>query len=146
MARLTDKQEGFVQSLLKGKTQRQAYKDNYKAGNMKDETIDSKACTLLKQGKVKARYDELHGKVRQKAEEEGLLSATQILHKLKALIERNEEVDDKTALNGMIAYGKTHGIFTEKVETVNTNLNIAVDSEEEARELLKAAGIDPDKL
>lgn len=56
---LTNKQERFVQELVKGKSQREAYKTAYDASRMKDSTIDSKACNLLKQDKVKARYDEL---------------------------------------------------------------------------------------
>lgn len=56
---LTIKQERFVQELVKGKSQREAYKIAYDAEQMADKTIDEKACRLIKQDKVKARYDEL---------------------------------------------------------------------------------------
>lgn len=56
---LTNKQERFVQELVKGKSQREAYKIAYDAENMADKTVDEKACRLIKQDKVKARYDEL---------------------------------------------------------------------------------------
>ncbi len=57
---LTSKQEKFVQELIKGKSQREAYQAAYDATNMKAATIDSKACLLFKQDKIRARYDELN--------------------------------------------------------------------------------------
>ena len=52
---LTPKQEKFVQNLVKGMSQREAYKDSYNAEKMADSTIDSKACLLFKKEKVRAR-------------------------------------------------------------------------------------------
>ena len=77
MANLTQRQEKFVRALIAGKSQRQAYKEAYNATKMKDETIDTRACELLKNSKVKARYNEL-------LEE----------HKNKALYTREEMVND----------------------------------------------------
>ena len=140
MSTLTNKQEGFVQSLLKGKTQRQAYKDNYNAKNMADVTIDVKACELLVVGKVKARHAQLQGRTRDRVEEQGLLTATDILRKMEELIKRNENIDDRIALDGLKTYGKQYSLFTDKV--VNTNLNYEM-TEEEADKMLESAGIDP---
>ena len=67
----------FVQALIAGKSQREAYKEAYNATNMKDETIDVRACELLKKSKVKVRYEEL-------IEE----------HKQKALYTREEAIND----------------------------------------------------
>ena len=77
MSDLTPKQEMFVQALIAGKSQREAYKEAYNATNMKDETIDVRACELLKKSKVKVRYEEL-------IEE----------HKQKALYTREEAIND----------------------------------------------------
>ena len=77
MSNLTQRQEKFVRALIAGKSQRQAYKEAYNATKMKDETIDTRACELLKNSKVKARYNEL-------LEE----------HKNKALYTREEMVND----------------------------------------------------
>ena len=77
MSNLTQRQEKFVRALIAGKSQRQAYKEAYNAAKMKDETIDTRACELLKNSKVKARYDEL-------LEE----------HKKKALYTRENAVND----------------------------------------------------
>ena len=77
--KLTQKQEKFVQELIKGKSQREAYKRAYNAKNMKDTTIDSHACRLLKNDKVKARYNELRGKVVKRAEEKAIITAEEVL-------------------------------------------------------------------
>ena len=56
---LTAKQEKFVRELVKGKSQRQAYKAAYNASKMKDSTIDRKASVMFKRDDIRARYDEL---------------------------------------------------------------------------------------
>ncbi len=56
---LTIKQERFVLELVKGKSQRDAYKSSYSAARMKDSTVDEKACRLFSQDKIRARYEEL---------------------------------------------------------------------------------------
>ena len=77
MSNLTPKQEKFVQALISGMSQREAYKEAYNATKMKDEVIDVRASELLKNSKVKVRYNEL-------LEE----------HKKKALYTREEAVND----------------------------------------------------
>lgn len=57
--RLTKQQEGFIRDVLKGMTKTDAYKNNYKADNMKKETIHKRAYELFKVKKVKERYEEL---------------------------------------------------------------------------------------
>lgn len=59
MDKLTPKQELFVQGVVSGLSQRQAYRQAYKADRMKDETVDARASELLKDGKVTVRYREL---------------------------------------------------------------------------------------
>lgn len=56
---LTPKQEKFIGELLKGKSQREAYKAAYNTSKMAVGTIDQKACRLFKDSKVRARFDEL---------------------------------------------------------------------------------------
>lgn len=79
MSKLTQKQEKFVQALISGKSQREAYKEAYNAANMKDSTIDSNACRLLNNSKVAARYNEL------RAEEEARQREKYSLDRDKAL-------------------------------------------------------------
>ena len=71
---LTKKQEKFIEELIKGKSQREAYKAAYNAAKMKDETIDSKAYLLFKKDEIRARFDELN----QKAVEKTAWEATEV--------------------------------------------------------------------
>ena len=64
---LTAKQEQFVQNLINGMSQREAYKNSYNAENMLDKTIDNKACNLLKKDNVRARYKELLDEMKEQA-------------------------------------------------------------------------------
>ena len=59
MDKLTPKQEIFVQGIISGLSQRQAYRQAYKADKMSDETVDVRASKLLKEYKVSIRYREL---------------------------------------------------------------------------------------
>ena len=77
MSKLTPKQEKYVQGLVSGLSQREAYKNAYNAKNMKDTTIDARASKLLAEYKVSMRYNEL-------IEE----------HKSKALFTREEAVSE----------------------------------------------------
>ena len=62
---LTIKQEIFVQRLIEGYSQREAYKFAYEADNMKDETIDKRASELFSKGEIKGRYEELKNELKQ---------------------------------------------------------------------------------
>lgn len=75
--KLTPKQEKFVQGIISGLSQREAFKQAYDCSNMKDKTIDERASKLFKEYKVSTRYNEL-------MEE----------HKNKALWTREEAVND----------------------------------------------------
>ena len=57
--KLTTKQEAFVQGLVAGLSQTDAYKQAYDTSRMKDDTIYSRASELAKDGKVTVRYKEL---------------------------------------------------------------------------------------
>jgi phage terminase, small subunit len=60
VSKLTTKQELFVQQLVAGQSQRQAYRKAYpSAKKWKDNVVDNKASELLKNGEVSVRYREL---------------------------------------------------------------------------------------
>ena len=70
--KLTNKQEKFVQGLIKGLSQRQAYIEAYpNAAKWTDKSVDSRASNLLKTDKVLTRYQELA----KKAEDEAIMSS-----------------------------------------------------------------------
>lgn len=56
---LTTKQEKFIQNIVKGMSQREAYKDAYDAEGMSDNAIDREASLLMKNPKVAQRHKEL---------------------------------------------------------------------------------------
>lgn len=60
VSKLTAKQEKYVQGLVAGLSQREAYKEaGYKVSNMTNQSIDSVASRLLRNVKVLSRYREL---------------------------------------------------------------------------------------
>lgn len=60
MDKLTPKQELFVQGIISGLSQRQAYRKAFPSSQKwKDSTVDSNASRLLQNSKVLARYREL---------------------------------------------------------------------------------------
>ena len=67
MLSLTTKQEIFIQRLIEGDSQRQAYKFAFNCNNMKDTTIDVRACELFKDSKIQVRYEELKNELKEKA-------------------------------------------------------------------------------
>jgi hypothetical protein len=64
---LTPKQEMFIQGIVSGLSQREAYKQAYNTSKMKDETIDVKASVMFNNDKIRIRYDELIEQFKEKA-------------------------------------------------------------------------------
>lgn len=84
--KLTDKQEAFVQELVKGKSQREAYRIAYPSSiKWKDEIVDQAACRLLKNGKVLARYNEINDRLIKEAEDECIFDAKRWLTEVVAI-------------------------------------------------------------
>ena len=124
---LTAKQEKYIQGLASGMSQREAYRTAYNAKGMKDSTVDEKASRLLAQDKVRARYDELMGKVREAGEKAAVATAVQVLEELTNIgmgTKRYPNVDMygrehqnkpglKDRLKALELLGKHWGIFSE---------------------------------
>ena len=64
---LTTKQEIFVQRLIEGYSQREAYKFAYNCEKMKDSTIDNNAYKLMQNNEVLTRYNTLIREHKEKA-------------------------------------------------------------------------------
>ena len=82
---LTPKREAYVQNLIKGMTQREAYKSAFNASRMKDSTIDKRASELFADGEVKGRFDELQAAVVKASQTAAVASATEVLEELTNL-------------------------------------------------------------
>ena len=95
---LTPKQEKFIQNIVSGMTQRQAYKEAYNAENMKDETIDTEACLLFNDQKIAKRYKELMDKLEDKA----IMTAQERMKWLTEVIQEIQKEKKSTIQDGEV--------------------------------------------
>lgn len=84
---LTIKQEIFVQRLLEGYSQREAYKFAYNCEKMKDESIDIEASKLFNNPKISLRYQELLDEYKEKAK----WNRSKAEEKLMWLLDKSQE-------------------------------------------------------
>lgn len=108
---LTPKQERFIQNIVSGMSQRQAYKDAYDAENMTDESIDVNACKLFNDAKISQRYQELMKELEDKA----IMSAKERMEWLTSVV--NGDIKDTV-------YYNVNGVNTpiEKVADISTKI------------------------
>lgn len=89
---LTLKQEAFCQAYIRSGDKSAAYREAYNTANMKNETVNSKACILSEKGNVRARTEELQSKVAAIAEKKFNITAEEMLRHLNIL--RNSRIDE----------------------------------------------------
>ena len=135
--KLTPKQERFIQNIVSGMTQREAYKNSYNTENMKDETIDKEACLLFNSPKIAERYRELMDKL----EDESIMSAKERMKWLTDVVkdkvkntsygsngesyENEAYISDK--LKAIDTLNKMSGEYVNRVEAdVNTDVSINI--------------------
>ena len=113
---LTAKQELFVQNIIKGMSQADAYRSAYSTKNMADKTIHENASRLANNNKVLARLKELRGQLTN----ETIMTAQKRLEWLTELIGRAEETTgDK--LKAIDIMNKMQGEYTQKIEAEVSN-------------------------
>lgn len=117
---LTAKEEKFVAGLIKGLSQRQAYKKAF-AVKWKDSTIDSKASTLFKSDKVQERYKELLQEVNKRTDEEAIMSAQERLVFLSEVV-REKQLEDKyyESSSGKLKRKKVPADIMTKIKSIDT--------------------------
>lgn len=144
--------ERFVQNLIKGMSQRQAYRDVYK-NNMTDKQVDEEACKLFNSPKVHQRYEELM----QQLEDTSIMSAKERMKWLTDVIkniqrddvyvkdsEGNETLigsknaDINTKLKAIDTLNKMDNTYQQNIK-VSGNINNPFEnlSEEELRKLIQ---------
>jgi len=121
--KLTIKQERYAQGLFAGLSQREAYKQAYNTDKMTDKTIDEESCRLASDYKVSARIKELTDVVVERA----IWSVEEILKDIKA-IALDPDAKRFEKLKALELGGKHLGMFTEKIEAINHNLNDDISS------------------
>lgn len=140
---LNVKQEKFIQNIINGMSQRQAYKDAYNA-NYSDKSIDEKASTLFNSEKVQKRYKELLKELEDKA----IMSAKErmiwlskvvngeILEDVPLMTDINEDKVNTikcptkidTKLKALDTLNKMSGEYTTKVEAdLDFNIRVELD-------------------
>lgn len=87
---LTAKQEEFVQGIIKGLSQADAYRAAYSSKNMSDKTIHEAASRLMNDSKIATRIKELRAQITSKS----IMTAQERLEFLTGVIngERGEKV------------------------------------------------------
>lgn len=142
---LTPKREKFVQGIVEGMSQAEAYRSAYSCKNMSDNAIYREASELMKDPKVSQRVSEL----REKMMNEKIMSAQERLELLTRIAKGEERervmrmVDGelveievpasiKTRQTAIDLMNKMTGEYTQKVEadvngTVNINIELSDD-------------------
>ena len=120
---LTAKQELFVQKILEGMSQADAYRSAYNTKRMTDKTIWENASRLMADSKVTARLTELRNELAQPS----IMTAQE---RLKWLTERiaDEDVDINAKLKAIDIMNKMQGEYVQKVEAeVKNAVNISIE-------------------
>jgi phage terminase small subunit len=120
---LTPKQEKFVQGLIQGMSQADAYRSAYSTKNMSDKTIYEAASRLVADSNVSARLQELRGQMTK----ETIMTAQDRLEWLTNVINSDKEsTTDK--LKAADIMNKMQGEYVQKVQTELTNaVNIKIE-------------------
>lgn len=125
---LTAKQEAFVQNILQGMNQADAYRSAYNCENMSDNAIYREASLLLDNPKVAQRLQEL----RDKLAKPSIMSAQERLEWLTQLIKsKDESTTDK--LRAADIMNKMQGEYVQKIEADVKNevtINIELSDDE----------------
>ena len=121
--KLTAKQEKFITNIIKGMSQRQAYRAAFKPENMSDKSVDEKACKLFNEDKIQSRYDELLKEL----ETEAVMTALEKRKLLKTMaLDKKNSINDR--LKALDIDNKMAGEYVTKVEAgINADINITIN-------------------
>lgn len=120
---LTAKQEQFVQNIVKGMSQADAYRSAYSAKNMSDNAIYREASLLMSNPKITQRFAELSSK----AEKSKVMTAQERLEWLTNVINGDEDINAR--LKALDILNKMEGGYIQKVQA-------SVTYEDSLRELV----------
>ena len=126
---LTAQQEAFVQNILQGMSQADAYRSAYDAKNMSDKTIHERASVLASQDKVKTRLKEL----RDKLANEKIMTAQERLQWLTELV-KSQEASNTDKLKALDIMNKMDGEYVQKIAAevqTETTINIELVDDDE---------------
>lgn len=120
---LTPKQEAFVQEIIKGKSQADAYRSAYSCKNMSDNAIYREASLLVDSPKISQRIAEL----REKLTSSTIMTAQERLEELTKIAKSKEE-STMDRIRAMDLMNKMQGEYVQKVEAkVDTDISINIE-------------------
>ena len=120
---LTAKQEKFVQNIIQGMSQADAYRSAYSAKRMSDNAIYREASLLMANPKVAQRL----GEISAKADKPTIMTAQKRLEWLTDRI-ADEDIDINAKLKAIDIMNKMQGEYVQKVEAEVTNaVNISIE-------------------
>lgn len=126
---LTPKQEAFVQNIIQGMSQADAYRSAYSSKNMSDKTIHEAASRLMADSKISARVEEL----RRQLAKETIMSAQKRMEWLTGVIQSEKEsTTDK--LRAIDLMNKMSGEYVQKIAAevqTETTINIELVDDDE---------------
>lgn len=108
---LTAKQEAFVQNIIQGMSQADAYRSAYSCKNMSDNAIYREASLLMSNPKVAQRLADITAK----ADKHKIMTAQERLEWLTERIE-DEEIEINAKLKAIDIMNKMQGEYVQKVE------------------------------
>lgn len=118
---LTAKQEKFVQGIIDGMSQADAYRAAYSAKRMTDKSVWEAASRLMADSKVASRLTEL----RERISSEKIMSATRRAEKLTEFI---DDPDPSVAMKAIDLLNKMTGEYVTKVDAnVDAEVNINIE-------------------
>lgn len=114
---LNVKQERFIQNIVKGMSQRQAYKDAYGA-NYDEDAIDNNASKLFNTDEVQTRYKELMKELEDKA----IMSAKERMEWLTGVVrdENRDEVYVRNSDGEEVLMGSKNADLNTKIKAIDT--------------------------
>lgn len=123
---LTPKQEKFVQGILQGMTQAQAYRQAYEAENMSDDSVYREASRLIRKTAVRQRLEQLQKEL----VGQSIASVWERLEFLTQVIRGERPVSDK--LKAVDLMNKMTGGYIQKPEPeVDRDITVRVELRED---------------
>lgn len=119
---LTAKQEQFVQNIIAGMNQADAYRSAYNSKNMGDNSVYVNASKLMANAKVALRIKELRDELATPA----IMTAQERLEWLTAIIKGEEDTNAK--LKAVDIMNKMQGEYVQKIEAdVKNDVTISIE-------------------
>jgi len=119
-AKLTAKQEAFVQAYLETGNASEAYRRSYKATGMNQNAVAKEACLLLKHPNISPRVEATKAAAAERAEI-SLADIAQMLVEDRQLAHKGE--DAKAATDATMSLAKLLGHYVEKKDVKQTTDN-----------------------